>query len=222
MKGPLLKRSDFLKSWREREVRAARTSSDHATLSWHGPDRTGHLVIDSSCTARVEGDRLIVSGRGREVQFKQAPGGRSVDAWYAHIVALQSSPMAVGGAARVTALTETGVATLCRLEVGDELLAVNEQAVADHEQGTLLLVTVVGELRLRVRSVRRGQPPSWTEVRVDKPTVDAKLGITLSSPAGGGATIVTALTPDGIATQAPSLIAYWPSLVASRYRVAGL
>ena len=88
------------------------------------------------------------------------------------------------GAPKVSALSADGLAAKAgQLEVGSELLSVNSVEVFDHEQGTMLLKAARGAVRLLLR-VR----PAVREVVLFKPTASDRLGITLTSPDGIGAT----------------------------------
>lgn len=109
MSGVLLKRSDWLGTWRERQI-CIRGGS----FTWCGPKRSGEFLLDAQVnpyTARVQGDVLIVQlltwrnehwQPGRQLLFKApANSGTSVADWHACIASHTA-----GGAVVVTAGSE--------------------------------------------------------------------------------------------------------------------
>ena len=91
LSGPLLKRSDWLGEWRERQCNVSAGSSA-AVLAWSGESRSGWVSLDSSCTVRLQGDELYLRSAQRELRFRAAPGGVKISEWHAAIVAAQPPP----------------------------------------------------------------------------------------------------------------------------------
>ena len=97
---PLLKRSDWLKSWRQREVFVySPTDGTCGRLVWvrsaHTDDQPHHLELDERTQTRVEGCYLHVRG-----------GGRSIQLWSADRRVVEELAGALAAAARPSRLSQ--------------------------------------------------------------------------------------------------------------------
>ena len=83
LQGILLKRSDHLGHWRERQaaVCPAPHSAGAGTLRWHGGAQPGSILLDEICQLRVIGDHLVVRRHSEELHFRALSGGHSITDW---------------------------------------------------------------------------------------------------------------------------------------------
>ena len=82
--GIILKRSEWLREWRERVVRVE-PAVDTFVLSWRGGKYPGRVAIDTACRVQLNGIELVVFAGGRELHFRAAVGGPTLDQWKAAI-----------------------------------------------------------------------------------------------------------------------------------------
>ena len=80
--GRLLKRSEWLRVWNEREITIVPQSASGAParLQWYGGSRPGWLVLDDECDASVSDGTLVLRNAERVVQFRSA-GNVPVEDW---------------------------------------------------------------------------------------------------------------------------------------------
>lgn len=112
----------------------------------------------------------------------------------------KNSPSAAGGLFQVTALDPTGILAQSPLRVGDILLSINGKSCSDLESSQQVMdwlqllsgtVTLVGH--------NCGGDPQLVETMIEKPTPDARVGLTLRrSSSNGGCLVVSRIPADGL------------------------
>jgi len=97
IEGKLAKKSDWMGSWRSRDVAVqAPSRATPGVISWQGGGRVGAIILADGCS-RIEGGILFVSCPERTVQFRTEAGAAvPIEAWHQAIVS--ASPAAAGSA----------------------------------------------------------------------------------------------------------------------------
>ena len=109
IEGRLLKKSDWLHTWRVRDVAVQSSSrATPAVISWQGGGRVGAIILTEGCS-RLEGDILHITSPERTVQFRAEAGG-SIQAWHSAIVSASPSPRQSGKSAKSPARPEDAAA----------------------------------------------------------------------------------------------------------------
>ena len=103
MQGTLLKKSDYLGSWRERQV-----AIENNALTWRG-GQPGKFELDARCSVRVEDGVLIVARGEEQYKFKGVAGASVVD-WHRAITG------ACAGVPQLKTQVAERDATIARLE----------------------------------------------------------------------------------------------------------
>jgi hypothetical protein len=86
--GSLLKRSEHLKRWNDRQVALTppATAGGAALLTWTGGLRPGSMPLDGACDASVSQDTLTIRREGRQLELRASTGAEpSLASWDAVI-----------------------------------------------------------------------------------------------------------------------------------------